>query len=304
MFQHFAEVLVMLKGYFFVTKADITAITKRQFRLCCKLNNMKKGLLMLCICNIAMISVAQNQNSNWYFGIGPAFETTWSVTDNITGDTDNFRTGVTEKVGLKTVVHANFNRLGLEWYGMVKTNSTKMVLEPTPADLAYHVDFKSSAHQSGVALETGLYAGGNFQLGRHELYTGLGMGVAYTRFNGFGGRARSAPQSNYQPDTVPYFQYGNYDDNLISINTVTPLASAVVSFRQKFKNNRLGMVYSIENKWGLTPTMNESFVYDLTVGNSQSSARYTATFTDIRFIHLTASILFSFDIGGKKREKG
>lgn len=265
---------------------------------------MKKAILILCASAITFMGTAQNENRNWYLGVGPAFETTWSVTDNITGDIDNFRTGITEKIGLKTVVHANFNRFGLEWYGMLKTNSTKMVLEPTPEDLAYHVNFKSTAHQSGMALETGIYAGGNFQLGRHELYTGLGAGVAYTRFNGYGSSSRSGPMPSSQTDTMPYFESAHLDENPLSINTVTPLASAVVSFRQKLKNNRLGMVYSIENKWGLTPTMNESFTYDLTVGNSLSSARYSATFTDIRFIHLTASILFTFDVGGKKRVKG
>lgn len=262
---------------------------------------MKKALVFCAISFVYWQGFGQT-NRNWYLGVGPTFETTWSVAESITGDTDNFRTGITETPGLKFVAHGNYNRFGLEWYGMVKKNRTKMVInQPKPEDEAYYDNMKSSAYQSGVALETGVYAGANFKVGRHELYTGLGAGVAYTRFGSHGSSTWATPSLNFNQDTSLYIESAKFDENPLSFNSITPLASVMISFRQKLKNERLGMVYSIENKWGLTPTMNESFSYDISMGNPNTLTNYQATFTNIRFIHIAASILFTFDVGGKKK---
>lgn len=246
-------------------------------------------------------SVFSQTNKNLYLGFGPSFEVTRSVAGSITGDTDYMGTGTNLNIGFKTVLHANIGRFGLEWYGMVKKARTQMrITDYKPEDAAYFDKIKSNAYQDGTAFETGIYAGANFAAGKHELYAGIGGGVAYNRFNGYGSSTLATPKSRYQPDTTAFIESAFLDDNPLEIATITPVVSGMVSFRQKLKNPKLGIVYSLENKWGVTPAMDESFVYDVILSNNTRSTHYVATFSDIRFIHVTASVLFTFDLMNKK----
>lgn len=261
---------------------------------------MKGVLMIVAFMGITFYCVAQ-KNQNLYLGIGTTFETTWSVAGKIAGDSESFRMGVSEPVGLQVLLHHNINRLGWEWYGMIKNARTTMVLhELNEADQALYSNFKLRAHQTGSTFETGAYVGANWQVGKHQLYTALGAGVALNRFTGSSGS--SSFQYVQQPDTSYLEFIGNFSEIGI-LYSATPLASAKVSFRQKLKNPKLGMVYSLENKWGLTPAMNGDFEYGVKLGYNNTETTYRATFSDVRFIYLAASIAFTFDVFNKKTIK-
>jgi hypothetical protein len=253
--------------------------------------------MIVAFLGITICGTAQ-KNQNLYLGIGGTFETTWSVAGNIAGDSDNFRMGVSEPAGLKVVLHHNINRFGWEWYGMIKNIRTTMVLNQLDSlDNTYYKNFKLRAHQTGGTFETGIYLGANWNVGKHQLYTALGAGVALNRFNGSSGSGSYS--YHQQPDTSYLNFIGNYREIDI-FYSATPLVSAMVSFRQKLKNPKLGLVYSLENKWGLTPAMTEEFEYGVELGFNNTQSTYKATFTNVRFIYLAATVAFTFDVFNKK----
>lgn len=262
---------------------------------------MSKYVITIILCLSGFMASAQQETRQLIFGLGPSFETTWSFADEAVANGDYFKTGVSENIGLRLLAQYNIKKFGVQGYAQLKRVSVKYVHDGlTEADQQLFKNFRATAYQNGLGMEAGIYGGGNFALGKHQLYVALGAGVVYNHFNGYGGGG-SFNSIVVQPDSGGIFMDHNINntDELV-YSSVTPLANMQVSFRQQLKNPKLGIMYVLENKWGLTPTMNETFNYNAELRVNNQSSSYHASFSNVRTMNLTFSVLMTFEAGKGK----
>lgn len=260
-----------------------------------KYRSMKKYLFLL-FCLPATLVFAQ-QEKQLIFGLGPTFETSWSMADEITGTGDYYKMGVSENIGLRIQTQYNIKKFGLQGYAQLKRVSIRYVQDDlTPEDQVNFRNFRASAFQSGIGMEVGVYVGGNFPVGKHQLYLAAGAGMVYNNFNGYGGG--SFGTYVIAPATGGSFMDHNINggDQLV-VNSITPTLNAQVAFRQQLKNPKLGLVYLVENKWGMTSAMPETFNYNLELEYDGQNSNYHASFSNIRTMNLSFSVLMTFQAG-------
>lgn len=257
------------------------------------MQSKKAAFILILICLSVAPSLAQSRV--WSLSMGGMLETTKLFnTEKETLGRGNFSNPMRPSLGLLVGTGWQKNKLSLQFSVAIKKNVVRAAHNFTYTDATGEFKTKVFQQESFFAVEPLITVGYIVPVkNNHHWQFGLLAGFAFNNKNTYG---ESYSGMSTIEDTVSFGSYTTGGD--VFYHVFTPEVGASIEFYQNFRGRKNGMVYGIQNKWGLTPLIKDPTRYYARFDYQQHTEFFESAWAG-RIINVSIYVQFRLNFLGK-----
>ncbi|CAN5196745.1 hypothetical protein BH09BAC1_BH09BAC1_00050 [soil metagenome] len=232
---------------------------------------------------------AQTQSPIWHFSVGLSLQNSILINTAQSSFSSQYKLPVKYSPGLLIKSGWQRNHLSLQFSGGIASNKVRFQHHfeyQAPNGTFESKVFFQENFLSAEVLGSAYYV--HF-VGRHRLYIGGGGGFAYQWKNATG-EGHEERNSLTDPAYYGFAITGAAEQQ----TNIIPLVSLNIELNQYFKSGKLGIVYGIQNKWGLLPLIEKERSYTASFEYNSDIASYHTGWAG-RITNISAYILLKVD---------